>query len=163
MIRRPPRSTLFPYTTLVRSLATIRLRANTASSIYHSMQVSLEKRLSRGFSAGAHYTWSSFIDTASEIFNVSGGEVAVAQDSFCLRCERGRSSFDRPHRFSGNVVYELPWFQDQQGLTGHVLGGWQVNSFFTFQSGSPFSPLLGTDPRGAISGISGLIGISTRP
>ena len=33
-------------------------------------------------SAGLHYTWSKFLDTASEIFNPSSGEVAVAQDSF---------------------------------------------------------------------------------
>ncbi|HYG12466.1 MAG TPA: TonB-dependent receptor, partial [Pyrinomonadaceae bacterium] len=141
----------------------IRLRANAASSIYHSMQLSLEKRLSRGFSAGAHYTWSSFIDTASEIFNPSGAEVAVSQDSFNRSIERARSSFDRPHRFTGNVVYELPFFREQQGVAGHILGGWQLNSFFTFQSGSPFTVLQGTDPAGALSGISGLVGNSIRP
>jgi hypothetical protein len=141
----------------------IRLRANAASSIYHSMQLSLEKRLSRSFSAGANYTWSSFIDTASEIFNPSGAEVAVSQDSFNRSIERARSSFDRPHRFSGNFVYELPFFRDQNGFVGHVLGGWQVNSFFTFQSGSPFTVLQGTDPAGALSGISGLVGNSIRP
>ena len=70
------------------NLAIVRLRANAASSIYHSMQVSLDKRLSRGFSAGLHYTWSKFIDTASEIFNPSSGEVAIAQDSFDRRCRR---------------------------------------------------------------------------
>jgi hypothetical protein len=141
----------------------IRLRANAASSIYHSMQLSLEKRLSRGFSAGAHYTWSSFIDTASEIFNPSGAEVAVSQDSFDRSSERARSSFDRPHRFTGNVVYELPFFRDQSGFAGHILGGWQMNSFFTFQSGSPFTVLQGTDPAGTLSGISGLVGNSIRP
>ncbi|MDQ3582267.1 MAG: hypothetical protein M3495_11950, partial [Pseudomonadota bacterium] len=36
----------------------IRLRANSGSSTYHSMQVSFDKRLSRGFSAGLYYTWS---------------------------------------------------------------------------------------------------------
>jgi hypothetical protein len=141
----------------------IRLRANAASSIYHSMQISLEKRLSRSFSAGANYTWSSFIDTASEIFNPSGAEVAVSQDSFNRSIERARSSFDRPHRFSGNFVYELPFYRDQDGFVGHVLGGWQVNSFFTFQSGSPFTVLQGTDPAGALAGISGLVGNSIRP
>ena len=141
----------------------IRLRANAASSIYHSMQVSLEKRLSRGFSAGAHYTWSAFIDTASEIFNPSGAEVAVSQDSFNRSTERARSSFDRPHRFTGNFVYELPWLQDQQGFVGHFLGGWQMNAFFTFQDGSPFTVLQGTDPAGALSGISGLVGNAIRP
>ena len=140
-----------------------RTRANAASSIYHSMQVSLEKRLSRGFSAGAHYTWSSFIDTASEIFNPSGAEVAVSQDSFDRSTERARSSFDRPHRFTGNFVYELPWMQDQNGAVGHLLGGWQMNAFFTFQDGSPFTVLQGTDPAGALSGISGLVGNAIRP
>jgi hypothetical protein len=46
----------------------IRLRCNCADSIYHSLQTRLEKRLSNNFSFGLHYTWSSFIDTASEIF-----------------------------------------------------------------------------------------------
>ncbi len=140
-----------------------RLRTNSGQSIYHSMQASLEKRLSRGFSAGLHYTWSAFIDTQSEIFNVSSAEVAVAQNSYDRRADRGRSSFDRPHRLTGNFVYELPWFQDQKGFVGHVLGGWQVNSFFSLQSGSPFSPLLGADPTGALASISGLVGNAIRP
>ncbi|HZB45834.1 MAG TPA: hypothetical protein VE360_11340, partial [Pyrinomonadaceae bacterium] len=140
-----------------------RLRTNSGSSIYHSLQTSLEKRLSRGFSAGLHYTWSTFIDTQSEIFNISTGEIAVAQDSYCRACDRARSSFDRPHRLSGNFVYELPWYREQRGFVGHVLGGWQTNAFFTLQSGSPFSPLLGSDPTGALASISGLVGNSIRP
>ncbi len=143
--------------------AIIRLRADAASSIYHSMQVSFDKRLSRGFSAGVHYTWSSFIDTASEIFNPSTGEVAVSQDSFDRRADRARSGYDRPHRFTGNFVYELPFYQDQRGFVGHLLGGFQVNSFFTFQSGAPFTVLNGGDPTGALSGINGLVGDAIRP
>ncbi len=65
-----------------------RLRANSAESIFHSMQVSVDKRLSRGFSAGVHYTWSAFIDTATEIFNSSSGEIAVSQDSFNRDADR---------------------------------------------------------------------------
>jgi hypothetical protein len=143
--------------------ATIRLRANTASSIYHSLQTSLEKRLSRGFSGGVHYTWSSFIDDASEIFNPSPGEIAVAQDSFNIDADRGRSTFDRPHRFAANAVYELPWFRDQRGFVGHVLGGWQFNGTVSLQSGAPFTPLNGTDPTGALSGIDSLVGNAIRP
>ena len=140
-----------------------RLRTNSGSSIYHSMQTSLEKRLSRGFSAGLHYTWSAFIDTQSEIFNVSSGEIAVAQDSYDRRSDRSRSSFDRPHRFTGNAVYELPFFREQKGVVGHLLGGWQLNTLFSLQSGSPFSPLLGSDPTGALASISGLVGNAIRP
>jgi hypothetical protein len=140
-----------------------RLRTNSGMSIYHSLQTSLEKRLSAGFSAGVHYTYSSFIDTMSEIFNVSSGEIAVAQDSYNRRSDRARSSFDRPHRLAGNFVYELPYFRDQKGFTGHVLGGWQLNSFFTLQSGSPFTPLNGSDPAGALASISSLVGNAIRP
>ncbi|MGH9879807.1 MAG: TonB-dependent receptor domain-containing protein, partial [Pyrinomonadaceae bacterium] len=143
--------------------ATIRLRANAASSIYHSMQVSMEKRLSRGFSAGLHYTWSSFIDEQSEIFNPSPGEVAIVQDSFNRHADRSRSTFDRPHRLAGNFVYELPWYREQTGFVGHVLGGWQLNSAFSFQSGAPFTPLNGSDPTGALSGIDTLVGNAIRP
>jgi Carboxypeptidase regulatory-like domain/TonB-dependent Receptor Plug Domain len=140
-----------------------RLRTNSGSSIYHSLQTSLEKRLSNGFSGGLHYTFSSFIDTMSEIFNVSSGEIAVAQDSFNRRADRARSSFDRPHRLAGNFVYELPYYRDQHGFTGHVLGGWQLNSQFSLQSGSPFTPLNGSDPAAALASISALVGNAIRP
>jgi Carboxypeptidase regulatory-like domain len=145
------------------AVSTIRLRTNSASSIYHSMQVSMEKRFSRGFSAGLHYTWSAFIDEASEIFNPSPGEIAVPQDSFNPKADRGRSTFDRPHRVAGNFVYELPWYREQRGALGHVLGGWQLNSAFSLQSGAPFTPLNGSDPTGALSGIDTLVGNAIRP
>ena len=141
----------------------IRLRANAADSSYHSMQVSLDKRLSGGLSAGAHYTWSKFMDFASDTFNVSGGEVAVAQDSFDLGNDRGMSSFDRTHRFSTNFVWELPVARDQAGVMGRLLGGWMLSGALTFQSGSPFTALNGSDPTGAIAGIDGLVGNSVRP
>ena len=64
--------------------------------------------------------------------------------------------------FPGNFVYELPWYQDQRGFAGRVLGGWQFNSFFTFQSGAPFTPLNGSDPTGALNGIDGLVGNAIR-
>jgi hypothetical protein len=140
-----------------------RLRTNSGMSIYHSLQASLEKRLSSGFSAGLHYTYSSFIDTMSEIFNVSSGEIAVAQNSYNRRADRARSSFDRPHRLAGNFVYELPWFREQKGTTGLVLGGWQLNSQFSLQSGSPFTPLNGSDPAIALASISSLVGNAIRP
>ncbi len=141
----------------------IRLRANAASSDYHSMQTSIEKRLSNNFSAGLHYTWSSFMDTASEIFNPSGAEVAVSQDSFNRNADRSRSSYDRPHRITGNFVYQLPFFKQQEGFAGRVLGGWQFNSFFSLQSGAPFTPLNGADPAAALNGIDGLVGNAIRP
>lgn len=144
------------------TLGVIRLRGNFAESDYNALQVSLTKRLSQNFSANVNYTYSSFIDTASETFNPSNAEVAVAQDSFNLANDRARSSFDRPHRLSGNFVYELPVFRQQQGFVGRLLGGFQINSFFSVQSGAPFTVLNGSDPAGALNGIDGLVGNAIR-
>jgi len=141
----------------------IRLRANATSSIYHSLQASLEKRFSAGLAVAAHYTWSANIDGASEVFNPSvSGEVAVAQDSYNRRADRGRSSYDRPHRFTANAVYELPLLGARQGLWGRLLGGWQISPFITLQSGAPFTALDGGDPGFRLSGIDGLVGNAIR-
>jgi hypothetical protein len=145
------------------SIGIRRVRGNAASSIYHSMQASLEKRFGSGFSMGAHYTWSAFIDDASEIFNPAvNGDVAVSQDSFNRRADRGRSTFDRPHRFTTTFVYELPFMRDQKGAAGRLLGGWQLSGFLTLQSGAPFTPLAGQDPGLRLNGIDGLVGSAIR-
>ena len=141
----------------------VRLRANTAESWYHSIQTQLDKRFSNGLSAGLHYTWSRFEDTASKVFNPSSGEVAVAQDSFNIEGDKGRSTYDRPHRMTGNFVWELPWMREQQGLAAKISGGWQFSSFFTLQSGAPFTVLNGVDPTGALAGIDALVGNAIRP
>ena len=50
---------------------------------------------------------------------------------------------------SGNILYELPFFTKQSGFVGKLLGGWQINSFFNFQTGAPLAALNGSDPAGA--------------
>ncbi len=141
----------------------IRLRANAAESSYHSLQTGVEKRLSGGLSASAHYTWSKFIDEASDTFNTSSAEVAVAQDSFDLDNDRSVSAYDRPHRLTANVVYELPFARSQTGVLGRIAGGWTISGVVTLQSGAPFTVLNGLDPTGALAGIDGLVGNSLRP
>jgi hypothetical protein len=137
----------------------INLRTNSGSSTYDSLQASLEKRLSQGLSFGVHYTWSSFIDAGSDAAGTSVADNAFPQDPYDRKAERARSSYDRPHRLTGNIVYELPFFDKQSGLTGTLLGGWQVNSFFNIQSGAPMSVFNGSDP----AGVHILMGGTVRP
>jgi len=146
------------------NLGIVRERGNAGSSIYHSLQASVQKRLSKNFTMAGHYTWSAFIDDGSEVFNPSNsGEVAVAQDSFARRLDRGRATYDRPQRLTINGVYEIPFMHDQKGLVGHVLGGWQISGDLTSQSGTPFTPLAGIDPGNVLTGIDGLVGQAVRP
>jgi len=130
------------------NLGIINLYTNAASSTYDALQASLTKRLSRNFSAGLHYTWSTFRDDMTDVLPASTSESNRSQDPFDRRADRGRSGYDRPHRLTGNFVYELPFYQHQTGSMGKLFGGWQLNSFFTFQSGAPFTVSLGSDPNG---------------
>lgn len=131
------------------NLGIITLTTNAGSSTYDAFQASLTKRLSQNFSAGLHYTWSTLLGDVTDVFATSTSEAARAQDSFDRRADRARSGYDRPHRLTGNFVYGLPFYRNQIGPTGKFLGGWQVNSFFTFQSGAPFTVTLGSDPTGS--------------
>ena len=128
------------------NLGIITMTTNAASSTYDGLQASLTKRLSRNFSAGLHYTWSTLIDELTDVIPASTSDFNRSQNSFDRRADRGRSGYDRPHRLTGNFVYEIPFYQKQIGSTGKFFGGWQLNSFFTFQSGAPFTVTLGLDP-----------------
>jgi hypothetical protein len=131
------------------------VKCNCTSSIYHALQTSVEKRLSSNFSMAAHYTWSSFIDGASDILNPSPtGEIGFPQDSFHRSGDRGRSAWDRPQRLAVNGVFELPFFRQQKGVLKKILGGWQAAGFLTLQSGAPFSVLDGADPGLRLSGLA---------
>ena len=135
------------------------MRCNCGSSIFHSLQTSLEKRLSRNYSMAAHYTWSTFIDEASDAFTGASqnGDIGIAQDPFNRRAERSRSTFDRPHRFVANGVFELPFLQTQAGAAGKILSGWQLSRFLTFQSGAPFAALDGADPGNRLGGLASTV------
>lgn len=120
----------------------ITTRANTASSDYHALQSRYNGRFVRNsLSLGLAYTWSKTIDNASEIF--AFGDIASpnAQNPFCLdKCERALSNLDRPHAFSANFIFDVPWFKEQRGVVGHVLGGWQLNGTYILTSGAAYTP-----------------------
>ena len=140
----------------------IRMRTNTGESTYHSLQLSAEQRFSKGFSAGLYYTWSSFKDDGSDTFNPSAGEVATPQDPHAIDDgEFAPSTYDRPHRFTFNFVWELPVLKSQQGFLGKIFGGWQISTLGTWQSGVPFTVFNGADPTGQHAG--SLVGNPIRP
>ena len=122
--------------------AGITMRANTANSIYHSMQARYSGRfLKNSLSLNASYTFSKTIDNASEIFAFADISSANAQNPFCInKCERALSNLDRPNAFSLSFIYDLPWMKEQRGFVGHILGGWQLNGVQVLTSGNPFTP-----------------------
>ena len=121
-------------------------RANTASSDYHALQSRYNGRfLTNSLSVGLSYTLSKTMDNASEIFAFADISSPNAQNPFCIQdCERSLSNLHRPHAFSANFIYDVPFFKEQRGFVGHVLGGWQFNGTYLLTSGSRYTPSQGT-------------------
>jgi hypothetical protein len=116
---------------------------------YNSLGVKLQRRLSQGLTYTFGYTWSRSIDTGSAIRNHMG-DTLFPQNSYNLRAERALSSFHVAHRSVTSVLYDLPIgkgrrFMNQGGIPDAVLGGWQLGSIFTLQSGFPYTVTTGKD------------------
>jgi outer membrane receptor protein involved in Fe transport len=120
-------------------------RGNWGQSIYHALQTQFKGRFLRdSLDLGLTYTWSKSIDNASEIFAESDQASANAQRYFCTeRCERGLSAFDKPHAFTANWTWDIPFYKEQKGIIGHLAGGWQLNGTYILTSGSVFTPFNG--------------------
>ena len=128
--------------------------SNLSWSYYNSLQLSWNKRLSRGLSFQAGYAWSKNIDTGSEATFVGAGDInAFISETQGARSMRGLSRLDQPQRFVFSYAYQFPFFAGQRGFFGHALGGWQMNGITTFASGNPVTVVLGYDLNG--DGIGG--------
>ncbi len=112
-------------------------------SDYHALQVSVQKRFTANSQIAANYTYSHGITNAQTDFR-------TPQNTYNLSAERGESQLDRRHVLTASYIYELPFYRGQQGLTGHVLGGWEVSGIVYANSGLPLTATGGTsiDPAG---------------
>ncbi len=116
-----------------------------ASSIYHALQVRMEKSYANGLQFLASYTWSKSIDDASstdDSVTWLGGTTSL-QDPNRPDLERSVSTWDTPHILQFSYVYELPFGRGKKfgggmnrALNG-VLGGWQINGTYRYTSGRP--------------------------
>jgi hypothetical protein len=102
-------------------------------SNYHSMQVSAEHRFSTESRINLAYTFSK------NLTNNLSDRSHAPQDSFDIASEYGRAFLDRRHITTINYIYELPFFRNDRGLAGMLLGGWQASGIVTFQTGLPFT------------------------
>jgi hypothetical protein len=130
--------------------------SSEGNSILHAVSVRVRRRMAKGLGLSAQYVFSKSIDDASSI---GGGGSVVAQDAFDISADRGLSSFDQRHKFTGNWIYDLPFGENRRfvpkGAPSHILGGWQWSGDFTVGSGLYFTPRVlggGLDIRRGVSG-----------
>jgi hypothetical protein len=103
---------------------------NNGRSYYDSLNFRVERRLSHGLSVIGNYAYSRLME----------------QDTWLNATdpvpEKRVSPFDHPHRIVAVVSYDLP-FGKGKLLDVHsrwmqeLVGGWRINSVYTFQKGAP--------------------------
>jgi outer membrane receptor protein involved in Fe transport len=128
------------------AFALVRPTFSVAESWYDSLQASVRMRPTRGLNFLASYTLGHARDHVSGL-NIGGESrpiLAVDQNNpasveAALAQEKGDALFDVRHRFVVSFGLELPRLEDQGGLVRAVLGGWQLNGIFQWQTGFPFT------------------------
>jgi hypothetical protein len=98
---------------------------------YDSAQIKVEKRYSAGLTLVGSFTWSKNIEALTLLNN---------QDALPAKV---LTSNDRPQRLVLSSVYQLPFGRGKHfgGNVGRaknlLIGGWEVNTIGTLQSGTP--------------------------
>ncbi|MBL8236584.1 MAG: carboxypeptidase regulatory-like domain-containing protein [Bryobacterales bacterium] len=128
----------------------VRSDKSIGNAIYHGLQARAERRMARGFTFVTAYTWSKSISGPSDIGGQVGGGnfIGAPQNIYDLRSDRSVSGFDVTQRFVQTMLYDLPFFKGRKGPAGFFLGGWQVSTIMTFQSGFPTPVTNNVDTTG---------------
>ena len=137
----------FPGSRVVTNHGTVQNISYTGKSWYDGLQSRLERRFSQGLSIISTYVWSHAIDNSPGNFCTGGTGPSTCGYSNPLRPEldKGNADFDVRHRFVFASVWDLPIGKGKRfaGGISHgadlVIGGWQVNTDVTLQTGPAFS------------------------
>ena len=113
------------------------------NSIYHGLQVTVEKRFSGGFNFLGTYTWSKSLTDAVDLLNGNGtGYRASSVPGFGIQKDYGLSPSDVRNAFHFSGGYELPFgkgkkYMNAGGVADKLAGGWSLLWAATLNSGQP--------------------------
>jgi outer membrane receptor protein involved in Fe transport len=137
---------------IMPAFSLVRPTFSVAESWYDALQASARLRPWHGLSGLASYTWSHAIDHVSGL-NIGGelrpilpvvqGDEASIQAA--LERERGDALFDVRHRFVLSLGAEMPRLEGKPAVLRAVVGGWQVNGIFQWQTGFPLTVTEGAN------------------
>jgi hypothetical protein len=129
---------------------------NNAISNYNSLQATLTKRLTSGFSFSFNYVWSHFLDDQDSSSWGSRSGPQNWQFANNATANYSNSNFDIRNAFKGYAIYDLPFGKGRKFLNNNmfmdeVFGGWQVSTTLVLSSGNPFS-VFGSQPNYQLAG-----------
>jgi hypothetical protein len=106
---------------------------------YNSLNLQLQRQMSKGFTFTAFYTWSKSLD---QVTNGDGANSNANQTNPAVNStEWGPSDNDVRHRITATALYELPHFRTQHAAVNALVNGWQVNGIMTYHTGFPWTPV----------------------
>ncbi len=118
-------------------------------SHYNGLNVNLDKKFAHGFQAQLAYTFSKSLDDDSQ--TIAGDTFSNGINSpwwFLPKLFYGPSDFNVTHTLSINGLYTIPSPKSLTGFAEQALGGWQLGGIFTYNSGTPTTPINNGDPLG---------------
>ena len=101
---------------------------------YNAAYASLILNNFKGITSQSHFTYGRALGTGNQSQATSGYTVT---DPFNVRSMYGPQFFDYKFIFSQTFLWQSPFFKEQKGAIGHVLGGWRIAPIFTARSGAP--------------------------
>lgn len=118
---------------------------SAASSVYHGMTISLNRRMSRGLSFRLAYTWAHAIDDGQDA--LVAGQPATVQNSYSANSERGPSVTDQRSRLTVAAVEEPRPFEASQKILASIFDHWRISGVMTYGSGRPANADVYGDPN----------------
>jgi hypothetical protein len=88
----------------------------------------------RGLTLQSNFTWSKAMGTGALVQATSE---YTADDPFNLDTMYGLQGFDRKFVYNMFMIYQPPFFKNQQGIVGRLLGGWTFAPIFATGTGLP--------------------------
>ncbi len=132
----------------LNQIANLNFLGYFGASTYHGLLTKVQKTFRNGTSIMGVYTWGKSIDDSISGSSGQSNRVGGYQDINNRRQARAPSTFNVPHRFVLSGVYELPVGKGQRfantdnKILNGVVGGWQLNSIATVQSGFGITPTM---------------------
>jgi hypothetical protein len=101
---------------------------------YNAMYVTWRARDFHNATILSNFTWSRSLGTSPQTQSSSG---YTFLDPFNLGANYGPNGFDIRFLYNIAISYKDPFYKNQKGILGHLLGGYSIAPLFTAQSGSP--------------------------
>ena len=147
---RPGTALPTAFLTPIRGYTSIVQKEAAASSNYHSLQVTANRRFAKGLQFGASWTWSKAMDYVD--YDESG---AIAPFVSARVWHYGPAEFDRTHVLKLNWIWDIPKTPWRNRLLKGVFNDWQLSGIASFISGTPlgigWSSVTGVDVTGTPS------------